>query len=75
MGQHLIRDEYGNEFPVDSTALAFWEHREGYTIVGPIPEPGAESAPERPAEPQPDPSGTPKTSSKAASRPAPKVEE
>lgn len=59
MSQHLIRDEYGNEFPVDSTALPFWENREGHTIVGPISEPGDEPAF---AE-------EPKTTSKAA-RPA-----
>ena len=71
MSQHLIRDEYGSEFPVDSTALPFWEGREGHTIVGPIPEPGDEPAPSVAA---PDVTTT-KPNSKAASRPAPKVEE
>ncbi|WP_157253212.1 hypothetical protein [Nonomuraea typhae] len=60
MSQHLIRDEYGNEFPVDSTALPFWENREGHTIVGPIPEPGDE----------PEPAEATKTTKKAAPRPA-----
>ncbi|MFI6296859.1 hypothetical protein ACIBEJ_35080 [Nonomuraea sp. NPDC050790] len=67
MSQHLIRDVYGSEFPIDSSALAFWEHREGYEVIGPLP--GEEQSPELPAEPTPEPSGIPKTSSKAV-RPA-----
>ncbi|GHE47308.1 hypothetical protein GCM10017673_56440 [Streptosporangium violaceochromogenes] len=68
-----IRDPYGREFDIDATARPFWEGREGYTILASAPSPGDEQ--ERPTELQLDPSGAPKTSSKAAPRPAPKVEE
>lgn len=73
MATFRIRDPYGREFDIDATARPFWEGREGYTILVGAPVPGDE--PERSTEPQPDPSGAPKTSSKAAPRPAPKVEE
>ncbi|MEV8638094.1 hypothetical protein AB0395_41225 [Streptosporangium sp. NPDC051023] len=42
MSSLRIRDEYGNEFEVDASARPFWEHREGYTILGLVPDPGEE---------------------------------
>ncbi|MET8985830.1 hypothetical protein ABZW49_10315 [Nonomuraea wenchangensis] len=33
MATLMIRDPYGNEFPVDATARRYWEHREGYEIL------------------------------------------
>ncbi|MEV6036034.1 hypothetical protein AB0L65_33105 [Nonomuraea sp. NPDC052116] len=64
-----IRDPYGNTFEVDQTARPFWETRanEGYTILPGEPEEGTEPAPEE--------SSTPKTKSKAGSRPAQNTEE
>jgi hypothetical protein len=63
-----IRDVYGNEFEIDASARPFWEHREGYEILpDPASEPAATAAP---VEPTP-----PKTSAKAAVRPAPESKE
>ncbi|MFB4280849.1 hypothetical protein ACBJ59_36555 [Nonomuraea sp. MTCD27] len=56
MSTRIIRDPYGSTFEIDATALPFWEHREGYTIL-PVEEPD---------EPRPEQDDTPKTSKRAA---------
>ena len=66
MGTLTVRDPYGREFQIDATARPFWEHREGHTIL----PPAAPAEQTTPAGPAPAPSGTPKPTTKAASRPA-----
>ncbi|MFI7691787.1 hypothetical protein ACIBQ6_22150 [Nonomuraea sp. NPDC049655] len=61
-----IRDPYGNTFEIDAYARPYWENREGYAI---LPDERED------AERQPDKSDTPKTTSKAGSRPAQNTEE
>lgn len=55
MAEIRIRDEYGNEFPVDATARPFWENRAGCQILDPLPaeqaSPAAAAASDLPAEP------------------------
>ena len=58
MAELTVRDPYGNTFPIDATARAYWQDRDGYTILD-APETGEE----------PKPAESPKTSSKAV-RPA-----
>ncbi|MGS2645831.1 hypothetical protein [Streptosporangium sp. G12] len=84
MGRYVVRDPATREIEIDESALPFWEHREGYTIVGPAPEPDAKPAPgdtssgvAQPTSGEPTPPeepGTPTTPRKAASRPAQNVE-
>lgn len=66
MSTLTVRDPYGNTFEIDATALPFWVNKPGHTIL-----PGEA---DQPAEP-PEESGTPKTKSKAGSRPAQNTEE
>lgn len=67
MGRYLVRDPATREIEIDESALPFWQDREGYTVIGPVPEPAAEPA-------QPEETGTPTPARKAASRPAQNVE-
>lgn len=84
MARLLVRDHTTREFEIDESALPFWEHREGYTIVGPASavddKPATDGAPSGSAQPvpgetaPPEESGTPATPRKAASRPAQNIE-
>lgn len=70
MAELTVRDPYGNEFQIDSTARPYWVNREGYTILNdPESEPptGPDSAPqaEEPAS-SPDKPGAPKSTQRAA---------
>jgi hypothetical protein len=51
MGRHLIRDPYRAEFEIDSSALPFWEGREGYEVLGPVEEPAQAEPAASPVEP------------------------
>ncbi|WP_326828676.1 hypothetical protein OIE13_22310 [Streptosporangium sp. NBC_01810] len=74
MGRYLVQDPATREIEIDESALPFWQGREGYTVIGPVPEPGVKSA-QLPTEPAPpDESSNPTTTRKAASRPAQSVE-
>lgn len=84
MGRYVVRDPATREIEIDESALPFWEHREGYTIIGPAAEPGdkpaADDTPSGVAQPasgeptSPEEPGTPTNPRKAASRPAQNVE-
>lgn len=68
MASLTVRDPYGVEFEIDASAAPFWEHREGFSILD-DPAPGDEPKPaDAPKAAEP---ATPKTSAKAAVRPAP----
>ncbi|MEU6710005.1 hypothetical protein ABZ897_00885 [Nonomuraea sp. NPDC046802] len=58
MNSITIRDEYGNEFPVDATARPFWEKRPGCRILDDSPAPEGDTSPAAGAAPiEPDDSG------------------
>jgi hypothetical protein len=65
MGRHLIRDPYRAEFEIDSSALPFWEGREGYEVLGPVEEPAQAEPAAAPVERTSAP-----ITKKAATRPA-----
>ena len=45
MADIRIRDEYGNEFPVDASARPFWENRPGCRIFDDLPADEAPASP------------------------------
>lgn len=64
MGRIRMKDPQRAVFEIDSTALSFWEHREGYEVLGPVEEPA-------PTPPTPEATSGPKPDKqKAAPRPA-----
>jgi len=57
MPRYLVRDPATREFEIEESAIPFWEHREGHTIVGPVlaadDKPAAGDAPSGSAQPAP----------------------
>ncbi|MFF4417094.1 hypothetical protein ACFYY8_31625 [Streptosporangium sp. NPDC001559] len=71
MSKIRIRDPYQAEFEIESAALPYWQHREGYEVLGPVSEHGDEPALEAaPVTAQPETPGTSHPIKKAAVRPA-----
>jgi len=51
MGRYVVRDPATREFEIDESALPFWKHREGYTIVDPVSTADEKPVAGAPAEP------------------------